>query len=549
MRPCPLILRRSVGELVETVTLLRELEGGEDGVRDLAGGPAADLRAGMQEDLEQADDARLVNLEAGIADGTDGDRVGEALQERKVDVDVEPLRLVAGEAIGDRLEGGAHGVEMIEPLSEAEVGEVVGSQLVAQEGPELLVLLEEGVLEVGAEDMMAVLDAVDDGGQLAVHAATDAPAEDGRDLVGAEPPQAEFAAALEQLVDGKVALEDEVAAILDLTDGVEARQVELGALLLGELRPEDEGPIVEPRADDLRAQSVSRRLECRHVVDGEEGVVVLAEADPRPLQLLLDVAVGVEIVGGLKGEERRHPHDHRSEHLVADVEVVVGEAAALPRDDAVMRVLARILRQADPEGCTLLHALEDEVDTIAVAPGHAVQPRQDMVFLAHPLLGPHDRELVIARIGFNPAPVIFRPLAQHLLADLRHAEDAMEEVDDQFRPRQRRQIAVNDNPVEAVIDEGEKIAEQPGEDVHRIAPNRRSNPDRATPCATAVSSVSPMRFARSSDARPPMKGASSPPISSSCSRPKPATPGSSIRLTTSPHVSHASATPNLSPST
>jgi hypothetical protein len=39
---------------------------------------------------------------------------------------------------------------------------------------------------------------------------------------GGQPPQAEFAAAFEQLVDGKVALEDEVAAILDLGDRIEA---------------------------------------------------------------------------------------------------------------------------------------------------------------------------------------------------------------------------------------------------------------------------------------------------------------------------------------
>jgi hypothetical protein len=38
-------------------------------------------------------------------------------------------------------------------------------------------------------------------------------AEDLGDLVGAQPPQAEFAAAFEQLVDREVALEDEVAAI------------------------------------------------------------------------------------------------------------------------------------------------------------------------------------------------------------------------------------------------------------------------------------------------------------------------------------------------
>ena len=59
----------------------------------------------MQEDFEQTDDARVVDLDAGIADCADGDRQGEALQQREVDMDVEPLRLEAGEAAGDGLEG------------------------------------------------------------------------------------------------------------------------------------------------------------------------------------------------------------------------------------------------------------------------------------------------------------------------------------------------------------------------------------------------------------------------------------------------------------
>ena len=62
--------------------------------------------------------------------------------------------------------------------------------------------------------MMTVLDAVDEGGELALHPAVHARAEDLGDLVGRQAPKAELAAAFEQLVDGKVALEDEVAAIL-----------------------------------------------------------------------------------------------------------------------------------------------------------------------------------------------------------------------------------------------------------------------------------------------------------------------------------------------
>ena len=146
----PFELAQVVAQLVEAIGLLGEIEAGEDGAMDLAGCPAADLRAAMQENLEQAHDARLVDLEAGVADRADGDRAREALEEREVDVDVEPFGLITGEAVGNRLEGGAHGIEMIEPLAQTKVIEVVGDQLVAQEGRDLLVLLQEGALEVGA---------------------------------------------------------------------------------------------------------------------------------------------------------------------------------------------------------------------------------------------------------------------------------------------------------------------------------------------------------------------------------------------------------------
>src|SRR5437764_7487317 len=150
---------------------------------DLLGGRAADMSAAMQEDFEQTDNAGVVDLDAGIAHRADGDRQGEALQKRKVDMDIEPLRLEAGKAIGDGLEALADGIEVVQSLFEAEVGEVVGDQLVAQEGRELFVLFEEGVLEVGAEDVMAVLDAIDDGGELAANPAVQAGAEDLGDLV------------------------------------------------------------------------------------------------------------------------------------------------------------------------------------------------------------------------------------------------------------------------------------------------------------------------------------------------------------------------------
>src|SRR5580704_17624503 len=67
-------------------------------------------------------------------------------------------------------------------------GRVVGDKLVAQEGGELFVLFEEGVLEVGAENVMAALNAIDDGGQLAAHPAVHTGAEDLSDFVCSQAP-------------------------------------------------------------------------------------------------------------------------------------------------------------------------------------------------------------------------------------------------------------------------------------------------------------------------------------------------------------------------
>ena len=70
--------------------------------------------------------------------------------------------------------------------------------------------------------MMAVLDAIDDGGELALHSTVHAGAEDLGDLVGSQAPQAELAAAFEQLVDREVARGGGVAAILELSDRVKS---------------------------------------------------------------------------------------------------------------------------------------------------------------------------------------------------------------------------------------------------------------------------------------------------------------------------------------
>ena len=61
-------------------------------------------------------------------------------------MDVEPLRLVAGETAGNGLERLADRIEMIQAFSQTEIGEVVGAQFVTQEGCELFILRSTALL-------------------------------------------------------------------------------------------------------------------------------------------------------------------------------------------------------------------------------------------------------------------------------------------------------------------------------------------------------------------------------------------------------------------
>jgi hypothetical protein len=58
----------------------------------------------------------VADLDPGIADRAEGDWKAEALEQRKVDVDVEPLRLETGEAASDGLEPLADGIEVVQFL-------------------------------------------------------------------------------------------------------------------------------------------------------------------------------------------------------------------------------------------------------------------------------------------------------------------------------------------------------------------------------------------------------------------------------------------------
>jgi hypothetical protein len=69
------------------------------------------------------------------------------------------------------------------------------------------------------------------------------------------------------------------------------------------------------------------------------------KADVAALQLLFDERMTVEPIGGVEREKGRDTYDDRPQYLIPDVEVIMGKAACLMRQDAVVsaaRSLSRI---------------------------------------------------------------------------------------------------------------------------------------------------------------------------------------------------------------
>src|SRR4029077_7627035 len=126
----PLEFAQIVAQLAQAVSSPGEMEGGEDRLMNLLGGPTAHRGAAVQKNLEQTEDTHVMDFYSRISNRADGDGERDALQQREVDVDVEPLRLVAGETAGDGLKRLADLVQMVQSFAQAEVVEVVGAQFV-----------------------------------------------------------------------------------------------------------------------------------------------------------------------------------------------------------------------------------------------------------------------------------------------------------------------------------------------------------------------------------------------------------------------------------
>ena len=108
--------------------------------------------------------------------------------------------------------------------------------------------------------MMAMVHPVQHGGELTSDSLVETKAEQLRELVGREAEQSRVAGALEELMDGEVPSEDEVATVFDLLQGVMASEIDGGSVFLGKLRPYHPSPVIELLANDLGAEAVGCRL-------------------------------------------------------------------------------------------------------------------------------------------------------------------------------------------------------------------------------------------------------------------------------------------------
>jgi hypothetical protein len=79
-------------------------------------------------------------------------------------------------------------------------------------------------------------------------------------LVGGQAEQSHFAGLLKDLVDREMPLENEIAAVLNLVDGVSAAQVDGLAVFFRKLGAEKPTPVVQSFLDNGSAQPVGRRL-------------------------------------------------------------------------------------------------------------------------------------------------------------------------------------------------------------------------------------------------------------------------------------------------
>ena len=92
------------------------------------------------------------------------------------------------------------------------------------------------------------------------------------------------------------------------------------------------------------------------------------------------------------------------------------------------------------------------------------------ILLAHALLRLQHRDFVVASVAFHPSPILQGSLGQDLRRNRILTMHIPEEVNNMLRPRQQRQVALDDDAVETVIYKNQEAFKELREDFHRSPP-------------------------------------------------------------------------------
>jgi hypothetical protein len=176
--------------------------------------------------------------------------------------------------------------------------------------------------------MMAMVDPFECGMEFSFKLSGDALTEDLGDLLGSQFKETEFTGTFEEFMDGEGIAEDEIQTIFHLTEGIEPMEIHGFTFSFGELGTQEKGPIVEALLQQFWGKPVGSLLECRGVIHGDKGVILLSEGDASSVQFSFQERMAVDIVGSLEREKRGNSQDHRTQLRISKVEVIMGKAAA-----------------------------------------------------------------------------------------------------------------------------------------------------------------------------------------------------------------------------
>jgi len=166
--------------------------------------------------------------------------------------------------------------------------------------------------------------------------------------------------------------------------------------------------------------------------------------------------MSVEDIGALKGQEGADGHHEGAEDGVSEVEVEVGVARRNSIDEPVIGILGGIPRHHRTEGGAHFHTLEDEVDAKLLTSFHGLEVGAHDVFLPdtsllHLRIRPHEGDMMVASVTFDPALILLCPVGQSLLGDGVDAFHFAKEINDVVRPGQQRQVSLDDETIETVV--------------------------------------------------------------------------------------------------